>query len=169
MILVWLFIVDWDLSRVIIFDKNSKFLLDFWQAIFRSLNIKILIITIYHSQANKQFEQINQMIEIALRYLISKNFDVNWVIIVFSFQFEFNNALNTFIDQTFNQLKFEFTSRNLIMLILTNHIIDQSSKLNLLQSTIWFIYVCIKIISYLINLTKSFSINTSNRFWSSNE
>ena len=98
-ILVWLLIVDWDLSRVIIFDKNSKFVSNFWQAIFRSLNIKIFITTIYHSQTNEQFERINQTIKIDLRYLISKNFDVNWVIIVFSFQFEFNNASNTYINQ----------------------------------------------------------------------
>ena len=132
LILAWLLIVDWDLSRVIIFDKNSKFVSNFWQEIFKSLSIKILIIIVYYSQTNEQFERTNQTIEIVLRYLISKIFDVNWVIVVFSFQFEFNNASNTFIDQTSNKLKFEFFSRDLIT-SLTNNIINWSTNLNLLR------------------------------------
>ena len=129
--LFWLLIVDWNLFLVIIFDKNSKFVSNFWQKIFKLLNIKIFIIIVYHSQTNKQFERTNQTIELVLRYLISKFFNVNWVIVVFSFQFEFNNTSNTFIDQTSNKLKFDFFSRDLIMLLINN--INQWTKLNLLR------------------------------------
>ena len=108
LILFWLLIIDWNLSRVIIFDKNSKFVSNFWQIIFKSFDIKILITIVYHSQANEQFERINQTIKIVLRYLISKNFDVNWVIVVSSLQFDFNNASNVFTNQISNQLKFDF-------------------------------------------------------------
>ena len=48
------------------------------------------------------------------------------------FQFDFNNALNVFINQTFNQLKVNFFSFDFIIL-LANNIVDQLSKLNLLR------------------------------------
>ena len=132
LILAWLLIVNWNLSRVIILNKNSKFVSKFWQKIFKSLSNKIFITIVYHSQTNEQFKRTNQTIEIVLRYLISKIFDVNWIIVVFSFQFEFNNAANTFIDQILNKLKFDFFSRDLIT-SLTNNIINQLINLNLLR------------------------------------
>ena len=122
-------IANWDLSRVIILDKNSKFILNFWQVVFKALNIKLFTITTYHSQVDKQSKKINQTIEIVLRYLISKNFDVNWIIIISSLQFDFNNVSNVFINQISNQLKFDFFFRDLITL-LTNNIIDQLSTVN---------------------------------------
>ena len=121
--LIWLLIVDWNLSHVIIFDKNSKFVSNFWQAMFRLLNIKLLIITTYHSQINEQSKRTNQIIEIVLRYLISKNFDIDWVTTIFSLQFDFNNVSSVFIDQILNQLKFDFLFRDFIT-SLTNNIID---------------------------------------------
>ena len=44
---------------------------------FRSLNIKILTITTYYSQTNKQLKRTNQTIKIVLRYLIADNSNVN--------------------------------------------------------------------------------------------
>ena len=134
LILLWLLIIDWDLFRVIIFDKNFKFVSNFWQTIFRTLNIKIFTITIYHFQTNEQFERTNQTIKIVLRYLIVDDSNVNWVKIVSSFQFDFNNASNVFIDQTLNQLKFDFLFRDFIISLTKSTI--NLSKLNFLR----FIY-----------------------------
>ena len=53
LILIWLLIIDWNLSRVIIFDRNSKFVSNFWQVTFRLLNTKLFIIITYHFQTNK--------------------------------------------------------------------------------------------------------------------
>ena len=43
---------DWNVLRVIISNKNNKFMSIFWIDLFRRLNTKLLIFTIYHSQTN---------------------------------------------------------------------------------------------------------------------
>ena len=45
-------IVDWELSKIIIFDRDRIFFLDMWNAIFKKLNVKFLYFIIYHSQTN---------------------------------------------------------------------------------------------------------------------
>ena len=69
---------DWDISCAIIFNHNSKFLFNFWTALFQSLNTKILMSTAYHSQADEQSEWINQTFKIALQYYLMKNSDTDW-------------------------------------------------------------------------------------------
>ena len=64
-------IVDWDLSKAIIFDRDRKFLSELWTVIFSRLEVKLLYFIAYHSQIDDQSERINQMIEIALRYYMS--------------------------------------------------------------------------------------------------
>ena len=94
-----------------------------------------------------------------MRYLISKNFDVNWIVVVSSFQFEFNNALNTFIDQISNKLKFDFFFRDLITLLINN--VNQSIKLNLLR--IIYRKKTIDIMSF-VNVQMKFRYDNKHKF-----
>ena len=64
-------IANWKLLKIIIIDKNKKFLFELWIVIFKRLDVNLLYSTVYHSQTNEQSERINQMIEIALRYYMS--------------------------------------------------------------------------------------------------
>ena len=63
-------IADWRLSKVIIFDRDRKFLFALWKALFLRLEIKLLYSIAYHSQFDDSFERTNQIIEIALRFMI---------------------------------------------------------------------------------------------------
>ena len=64
-------LIDWNLFKIIIFDRDRKFFFDFWIIIFTRLNIKLLYFVAYHSQTNDLFERTNQIIEISLRFLIN--------------------------------------------------------------------------------------------------
>ena len=61
---------NWDMSSAIIFNHDFKFLSDFWQAIFEKLEISLLTSMIYHSQINDQSECSNQIMKIALCFLL---------------------------------------------------------------------------------------------------
>ena len=61
-------VVDWNISKIIISNKDRKFISELWIELFRQLNVKLLYSTAYHSQIDDQSERINQIIEIALRF-----------------------------------------------------------------------------------------------------
>ena len=52
-------IADWDFLKIIISNRDRKFLTNLWKSLFERLKIKLLYTTIYHSQANNIFERIN--------------------------------------------------------------------------------------------------------------
>lgn len=52
-------IIDWDLFKTIVFNKNKRVLLDFWIELFKKLKIKLLYSTAYYSQIDEIFERIN--------------------------------------------------------------------------------------------------------------
>jgi hypothetical protein len=74
----YLQLCNWNLSRVIIFDKDAKFRFDMWKSLFKAMKIDLLTSTIYHSQIDDQSERTNQIIEIALRYLLTSNSNLSW-------------------------------------------------------------------------------------------
>jgi hypothetical protein len=77
-LLRYLQLCNWDIFRVIIFDRNAKFRFELWRWIFKILKIDFLTSTAYHSQTDDQSERTNQTIEIALRYLLTRNSDESW-------------------------------------------------------------------------------------------
>lgn len=78
--------VDWKYLMIIISDRDSKFLFDFWKEVFKRLTIDFLYSTIYHSQIDDSSERINQTAEIALKHylLIIKN-STEWFKVLFRF------------------------------------------------------------------------------------
>ena len=61
---------DWGILKVIISNRDRKFLLELWSALFKKLGVSLLYSTAYYSQTDGTSERINQVAEIALRFLI---------------------------------------------------------------------------------------------------
>ena len=71
---------DWEISKIIISNKNLKFLSNFWKIVFKRLRTKLLTNTTYHFQIDENFERINQTMKIVLRYLIITYSNVKHII-----------------------------------------------------------------------------------------
>jgi hypothetical protein len=112
----YLQLCNWNLSRVIIFDKNVKFRFDMWKSLFKILKTDLLISTIYHSQIDDQSERTNQTIEIALRYLLTSKSDLSWHEILSSLQQKFMNII-TFIEHNSNETLYEMNTRSQLTLL----------------------------------------------------
>ena len=104
-------IVDWEILKIIIFDKDRKFLNDMWIVIFKKFDVRFLYFIVYYFQTNKQSEKTNQTIEIVFRFhlIIMKKF-IDWLLMFFKIQRHFNNVFFTIIFKTFNEIAYDFTS-----------------------------------------------------------
>ena len=103
-------IANWEFSKIIISNRNRKFLFDLWTKIFTSLDIKLLYSTAYHSQTDDSFERINQTFKIALKYHIQILQDSkDWSIVISVMQRFFNNSIIS-IDKSSNEICYDFTS-----------------------------------------------------------
>jgi hypothetical protein len=63
----------WGVPQRILSDRGAIFLSKFWKALFRILRTELLVTTAYHPQTDGQSERTNQVVEIALRHLVSPN------------------------------------------------------------------------------------------------
>ena len=63
-------IANWDYLKIIISDRNRKFLFELWKTIFVKFDVHLLYSTFYYSQTNDFSERTNQIAEIALRFYI---------------------------------------------------------------------------------------------------
>ena len=118
-------IANWELSKVIIFDRNRKFLSNLWIKLFQQLRIDLLYSTAYHSQTNEAFERINQTFEIALRFHLQSLFNFkDWSeAVINSIQRAFNNSI-LFTDKTSNEICYDFTSMQSIDLLKNSSIVS---------------------------------------------
>ena len=110
-------IADWRVFATIISDRDSKFLSEFWRALFKKLGVVLLTTIAYHAQTNEQSERTNQTVEIAIRYLVTTNIDV--ISFFLSLQTQFNNFSNSIIDQFSNDIIYEFKIRETLTLNLS--------------------------------------------------
>ena len=123
---------DWELFKMLISDRNRKFMRDFWREIFTRLDVKLLYSTVYHSQIDEQSKRINQTIEIALRFLISVlNNSADWIEIIFDIQRNINNSIVIVTDKTSNEISYEFTLTQIFDLLKS----FEESSLSLSQMT----------------------------------
>jgi len=53
-------LVDWEVPKAIISDRDPKFLSAFWKAAFRALRTALLTSTVYHPQTDGQSQRTNQ-------------------------------------------------------------------------------------------------------------
>ena len=123
-------VIDWDISKIIISNRDRKFLFELWIELFRQLNVKLLYFTTYHSQIDDQSERINQILKIALRFaMIMLNNSIDWSNIVFRIQRIFNNFIIN-IDKTLSETFYDFISthsENLLSKSLADVVLTLSS------------------------------------------
>ena len=110
-------LIDWDISRVFIHDKNRKFMSNFWRDVFKKLKMHFLTFVVYHSQTNNQNEKTNQTIKIIFRYVLSINSNLNWITFLFILRTRLNNLFNFFINLSFNELIINFKTRNVLTIL----------------------------------------------------
>ena len=76
----------WNLSRIIIFDRDKKFLNELWKATFHHLKVKLFYITAYHLNVNDQSKRKNQTVELVTRLAMIKGEITNFTILLSSIQ-----------------------------------------------------------------------------------
>ena len=108
---------DWGMSSAIIFDRDFKFLSDFWQATFEKLEISLLTSTIYHPQIDGQSERSNQIVEIALRFLLFSMDESLWPSLLTSLQANFNNFAFISTGKSSNEIVYDFRTTEISSLI----------------------------------------------------
>lgn len=90
--------------KAIISDRDSEFLSDLWEAIFKTLGTNLLVSTAYHPQTDGQSEPTNQTIEIALRIHISISLDKLWDAFMTYLRSSLNNSTNASIGMPSNEM-----------------------------------------------------------------
>ncbi len=98
---------EWDISCVIISDKDFKFMSLFWRFMFERLSITLLTFILYHSQMNEMFKQMNQTIEIVIRFFVITNSDEDWIIVLFYLQDTTNNFKNQSTKVALNEVLYD--------------------------------------------------------------
>lgn len=108
---------DWGIPCAYISDRDSKFLDEFWRALFKRLGgTKFLTSTTYHPQTDGQSERTNQTVEVALRYWTCE-YDSSWVKALSSLQTILNNSLNVSTDRAPNEIITDVRAREPLNLI----------------------------------------------------
>ena len=102
--------IDWGVPKVIISDRDRKFLRKPWTALFIALGVKLLYSTVYHPQTNGSSEQTNQTVEIALRFWISTLPDSGeWPSTIPAIQSTYNNSVSAATKHSLNEVVYGFT------------------------------------------------------------
>ena len=104
-----LWIADWGTPKVILSDRDRKFLSAFWKEIFDRLGVALIYSTAYHPQTDGASERTNQTVEIALRYYLAALLDESeWPHCLPNIQSSFNNSV-TATGRTPNEICYNFT------------------------------------------------------------
>ncbi len=98
LLLIWIFRTH-ELSRSIVFDRNSQFISIVWKSLCLRLDIKMKLFIDYHSQIDDQTERANQNVEWYLRSYCSYMQD-DWFIWLSMIEFVDNNAILSSIEQS---------------------------------------------------------------------
>ena len=107
-------IANWGIPVGIICDRDRKWTSEFWRAFFGRLGTSLLMSTAYHAQTDGLSERFNQVVEIALRYLIAENPGINWVQASPALQAFLNNASNSTIGRSPNEVVYGFKVRDVL-------------------------------------------------------
>ena len=130
-----------------------------WKALFLRLRVKFLYSIVYHSQFDDSFKRINQIIEIALRFMIFIIESENWSALTDSLQRDFNNVI-TATEISSNQICYDFTSLTSIDLISDFRIFSSISRTQI-RDNIAYEQMLVK--KYYDNKHKS--IHLKNETW----
>ena len=109
LLLIWVFRTH-ELSRSIVFDRDSQFISIVWKSLCLRLDIKMKLFTDYHSQIDDQTERVNQNVKRYLRSYCSYMQD-DWFTWLSMTEFVNNNAISSSIEQSAFFLNKSFHSR----------------------------------------------------------
>ena len=107
-VLVALIDHDWGIPHATVSDRDSKFMSDFWRAVFSKLGVHFLTSTAWHPQTDGQSERTNQIIEIALRFHLTAHPEDEWVDVLPFLQAENNNVVHATTGHAPNELAYGF-------------------------------------------------------------
>ncbi len=96
LLLIWVFRIH-ELSRSIMFNRDSQFISIVWKSLCLRLDIKMKLFTDYHSQIDDQTERANQNVKRYLRSYCSYMQD-DWFVWLFMTEFVDNNAISSSIE-----------------------------------------------------------------------
>jgi len=99
-----------ELSKKFITNRDKLFTSKFWETLTAELRINHKMSTAYHSQTDEQSKWMNQMIKMYLRHYINKNQN-NWVQLLLTAQFVYNNTQNETTEETPFQANYEYNSK----------------------------------------------------------
>ncbi len=108
LLLIWVFRTH-ELSRSIVFDRDSQFISIVWKSLCLRLDIKVKLFTDYHSQIDDQTERANQNVKRYLRSYCSYMQD-DWFAWLSMIEFVDNNAISSSIEQSMFFLNKNFHS-----------------------------------------------------------
>jgi len=95
------------LSKEFIINRDKLFTSKFWETLTAELRINHKMLTAYHPQTDEQSKQINQTVKTYLRHYINKNQN-NWVQLLSTAQFVYNNTQNETTRETPFQANYEY-------------------------------------------------------------
>ena len=125
MLLERLQIADWEYFKIIITNRNKKFLSELWITLFKELEIFMLYLTAYHSQTNESSERTNQTTKVALRYYIHMLERSNlWSSVLSTFQTTINNTRFSITIKTSNEIAYDFFSNMSLDLLKNDTVSD---------------------------------------------
>ena len=100
--------------KVIISDRDPKFIGNFWKSLFKGLNTTLNFSTSFHPQIDGQTKRVNQVLEDLLRMYV-KDQPGKWEDYLHLVEFAYNNNYQT--SARFSHLKF-YMDGNVILLSL---------------------------------------------------
>jgi len=98
---------QYGLPRVIISDRDKRFLSNFWQALFKALGTELRFSTAFHPQTDGQSERANRTLEEYLRHFINSRQD-DWDEYLDLAEFAMNDSVNPSTGYTPFYLAFGF-------------------------------------------------------------
>lgn len=94
----------------IISDRGSIFVSEIWSAVFKRMDVKILMSTAYHPQTDGQSEATNQYLQSVLRFFVNERMD-DWVRYLGEAEFVINNSPNSSTKKSPNEILYGFNLR----------------------------------------------------------
>jgi hypothetical protein len=85
-----------EMSKSIIFDRDSLFTFNFWSNFCYHLKIKIRLNIVFHSQTDDQTEKQNQTLKQYLRIYVNYQQN-NWIRLLFVIEYVYNNSWHNVI------------------------------------------------------------------------
>ena len=123
---------DWGVPVVTISDRDSRFMSEFWKAVFQKLGTSLAVSTAYHPQTDGQSERTNQTVEIALRFHLTTGTD-DWVTVLPFLQGSLNNSA-TSTGFAPNELSYGFRVRDTLGMLTTSDLpAEDLDKLRLIK------------------------------------